>query len=161
MALEQGRAVVERFFEGQESFSWERVLVASSHGLVTKRGEQKHKVSFRLIVPGFKMTTAAMKRRLIAVDPRRVFDRQPYGETTQKLRAVGSIKTPEDRRVMHYDGTATAELLESTLVQLVREEDVLIEAAPVGKRGRRPLQDGRGRANRGDRDVQQQVSHRV
>ena len=173
LELERARAILEKFFAGQPTFDWSKVIVASSHGEVRKSrkdargrkgrtpetdentppgqlGEQRdrdvyHKLSFRIIVPGFKMTMSAMKQRLAEVDPRGVFDRSPYMKT-QKLRVVGAHKTPEDRRVMDLHGQLpTREAMGLSLVQVVGEEDVHLQFGGTGKR-RRPLGDVNSRA---------------
>ena len=120
LALARARVVLEKFFEGH-AFDWERqVIIASSHG----RTPRCYKISYRLVVTGFRMTMAAVKARLVAVDTEKLFDPAPYNKT-QKLRAVGAIKAASDRRVMDLARRPiTAELLGTTLV---RSELVVIE----------------------------------
>ena len=138
MMLSRAQNVLEKFFEGQPSFSWDKVIIASSHGLV----DEGDKVSFHFIVPGFQMTMASIKARLEAVDADGVFDRMPYSRGTQKLRAVGSIKTRADPRPLVLCGREpTRELLEASLVQLVAEDDVHLHFAPTAKKGRKRRRD--------------------
>ena len=134
--------MLDLFFAGEAGFRQEGVVVAASHG--PKPGSTQFKLSFRLIVPGFKMRMSAIKARLEAVDTAGVFDRAPYNKA-QKLRCIGAYKTPTDRRVMALQGAApSAALLLGTLAQLTASEDVELRCQPragVQKRPRRALGD--------------------
>ena len=107
------------------------VIIASSHG-----GE---KLSYRLFVSGYRMQLGDIKRRImrLGLDSRAggPFDPAIYSRN-QKLRMVGSIKTPTDRRVLKLidvsgaDMGPTVELLAATIVQNVDEGwPLLIEDA--------------------------------
>ena len=122
--------MLNKFFEGQPSFDWDDVVVASSHGQVRRGGGQVHKVSYHLFVPGFKMTMAAMKHRLEAVDGDRLMDRTVY-KSTQKLRAVGATKTARDKRVLSVEGTLSREVAAASLVQLTAEDDIVVRSRPM------------------------------
>ena len=105
------------------------VVIASSHG-----GE---KLSYRIFVLGFRMTMSDIKKRIIrlGLDKNRPFDTAIYS-ANQKLRMVGSIKTPEDARVLklidaeHRDVEPTRERLLDTVVQVVDPSWPLLEEPP-------------------------------
>ena len=121
-----------------------RVLVASSHG-----GD---KLSYRIFCPGFRMLIKDVKARLarLGLDNNRPFDAAIYG-ARQKLRMVGSIKTPQDRRVLDLRGERTEAALLDTLVQVTDDawpllteptiptapaRDLQVAPAPKRRRGR-------------------------
>ena len=117
-----------------------RILVATSHGA--------GKLSFRIYVPGYRMSMADQKARIVRLklDKNRPFDAAIYG-ANQKLRMAGSIKSPQDARVLALsdaDGVPidraliTAAMLADTLVQVVDPGWPLLEealAVPETKRG--------------------------
>ena len=118
--LRAALAGVDTFF----GFTPARVVIASSHA-----GEADgDKVSFRIFVPGYRMLIADVKKRVLRLELNGKaggpFDPAIYG-ANQKLRMVGSIKTPEDRRVLklvdaqQVDVLPTHALLLDTLVQVV------------------------------------------
>ena len=113
------------------------VTIAASHA----GDAHGDKLSFRIFVSGYRMVIADVKRRILrlglhgkAGGP---FDPAIYG-SDQKLRCVGSIKTPEDRRVLklvdaaHGDVPPTPELLRATLVQVVDDAWPLLTEPPEG-----------------------------
>ena len=123
--LEAALAGVKLFF----GFMPPGVLIASSHG--------GQKLSYRIYVPGFRMLLADVKLRLVrlGLDKGRPFDAAIYG-ANQKLRMAGSIKTPEDARVLKLidaqgrDLQPTEDLLKDTLVQVVDEAWPLLTEPP-------------------------------
>ena len=112
-------AGVDTFFG--HPFPRDRIVIASSHG-----GD---KLSFRIFVPGFRMLMADIKARIVrlGLDKNRPFDAAIYG-ATQKLRMVGSIKTPEDARplilsTLHGKPVdPTKDLLLDTIVQVTHPD---------------------------------------
>ena len=108
----------------------EGVVIASSHG-----GE---KLSYRIFVPGFRMRMSDIKKRItrLALDNKSggPFDTAIYS-ANQKLRMVGSIKTPADARVLklidaeHRDVEPTRERLLDTVVQVVDPSWPLLDEA--------------------------------
>ena len=110
------------------------LTIAQSHGGA--------KVSFRIFADGHRMTIADQKARLAArgLDNRHggPFDAAIYSKN-QKLRMVGSIKTPQDARVLalcDLDGAPvqpTADLLLATLVQVVDDAWPLLAEAPPAR----------------------------
>ena len=135
-------ACVDTFF----GFRPERIIVASSHGADLPADHPSHtKLSYRIFVLGFRMRMADIKARLLrlALDSRHggAFDAAIYG-LNQKLRMVGSIKTPKDARNLQLldaagaPATPTLDLLADTIVQLVDPAWPLLEepTAPAGKR---------------------------
>ena len=114
------------------------LVIAQSHG--------PNKLSFRIFAQGFRMSIAHQKARLVArgLDKDRPFDGAIYGKN-QKLRMVGSIKTPQDARVLalcDVGGAAiepTADLLMSTLVQAVDDSWPLLTEDPVQHPVKRPV----------------------
>ena len=120
-------AAVAAFFDG---IMPERVLIAAAHG-----GD---KLSYRLFVPGYRMRMSDIKARIVrlGLDKNRPFDAAIYG-AQQKLRMVGSIKTPQDQRPLKLvdrngcEVEPTLDLLMDTLVQVVNEDwPLLTEATP-------------------------------
>ena len=118
--LQAALRAVDAFF----GFTPADVVVASSHAGVS----DGDKLSYRIFVPGFRMALTDVKKRILrlGLDGKAggPFDPAIYG-ANQKLRCVGSIKTPDDRRVLklidadHNDVQPTADLLRATLVQEV------------------------------------------
>ena len=104
------------------------IVIASSHS----PPGTGNKLSYRLFVPGFRMLVADMKKRLVrlGLDKNRPFDGAIYG-ANQKLRMVGSFKTPDDRRVLALvDREPTEAVLLDTLVQVTDPAWPLIEEPP-------------------------------
>ena len=97
-----------------------RIVIASSHGPA--------KLSFRLWLPDYRMLLGDIKKRILrlALDDKHggPFDPAVYG-SNQKLRLPGSIKSPDDQRLLQLvdsSGVAvepTAALLRDCLVQVV------------------------------------------
>ena len=110
-------AGIDTFF----GFRPDRIVISASHG-----GE---KLSYRVYVPGYRMRMADQKARLVrlGLDKNRPFDAAIYG-SQQKLRMTGSIKTPQDTRVLKLIDAQgknllpTEALLLDTLVQVVEED---------------------------------------
>lgn len=110
-----------------------RTVLAASHG-----GD---KLSFRVYCVGVRMRMSDIKARILRLhlDGRSSgpFDPAIYS-ANQKLRAVGSLKTPEDARVLklidadHHELQPTAELLVDTLVQVVDDSWPLLVEPPEG-----------------------------
>ena len=96
------------------------VILAASHG-----GE---KLSYRIFVPGYRMRLGLDGRSGGPFDP-------AIYSTNQKLRMPGSIKTPQDTRVLKLiddqgdDVEPMLELLQATIVQAVEDEWPLLEEA--------------------------------
>ena len=118
---------LDRFF----GFTPETIVIASSHS----PPGTGNKLSYRLFVPGFRMLASDMKKRLVrlGLDKNRPFDGAIYG-ANQKLRMVGSFKTPDDRRVLALvDREPTEATLLDTLVQVTDPSwPLLQEPAPLG-----------------------------
>ena len=127
---------VETFFGRRP----DRVVVSSSHG--------GPKLSYRIYVLGYRMKIADQKARLarLGLDERSggPFDAAIYG-ANQKLRMTGSIKTPDDTRVLALstpegvplDPTqVTCAMLVDTLVQVVDPAWPLLEEPGTGTRKR-------------------------
>lgn len=112
-------------------------LIAASHGLGPGHFNGD-KLSFRIFVSGVRMRLSDVKARLVrlGLDKNRPYDGAIYG-ANQKLRMVGSIKTPEDRRpliLVDRDGAEiepTPALLLDTLVQVVDYAWPLLEEPPI------------------------------
>ena len=108
---------IDRFF----GFTPANVRIAESHGGT--------KLSYRFYVPGYRMVIGDMKKRLVrlGLDKNRPFDGAVYG-VNQKLRTVGSYKTPEDRRVLRlYEAEVDAAAVAQTLVKVVEAEWPMIQ----------------------------------
>ena len=110
-------------------FTPETIVIASSHS----PPGTGNKLSYRLFVPGFRMLVADMKKRLVrlGLDKNRPFDGAIYG-ANQKLRMVGSFKTPDDRRVLALvDREPTEAVLLDTLVQVTDPSWPLLTEPPA------------------------------
>ena len=123
--LADALAGVNRFF----GFTPPTIVIASSHS----PPGTGNKLSYRLFVPGYRMLVSDMKKRLVrlGLDKNRPFDGAIYG-ANQKLRMVGSFKTPDDRRVLALvDREPTEAALLDTLVQVTDPAwPLLTEGAP-------------------------------
>ena len=111
-------------------FTPPNIIIASSHS----PPGTGNKLSYRLFVPGFRMLVADMKKRLVrlGLDKNRPFDGAIYG-ANQKLRMVGSFKTPDDRRVLALvDREPTEAILLDTLVQVTDPSWPLLAEPPLG-----------------------------
>ena len=102
-----------------------RMMTMFSHG-----GD---KLSYRLVLPDYRMKIADQKKRLVRLDldKNRPFDAAVYG-VNQKLRTAGSYKTKDVRRVMDLqrEGPLTDADVVDTVVQHVTDEmELLTEAA--------------------------------
>ena len=123
--LADALAGVDRFF----GFTPPEIVIASSHS----PPGQGNKLSYRIFVPGFRMLVADMKKRLVrlGLDKNRPFDGAIYG-ANQKLRMVGSFKTPDDRRVLALvDREPTEAILLDTLVQVTDPSWPLLSEPPA------------------------------
>ena len=111
-------------------FTPPNIIIASSHS----PPGTGNKLSYRLFVPGFRMLVSDMKKRLVrlGLDKNRPFDGAIYG-ANQKLRMVGSFKTPDDRRVLALvDREPTEAALLDTLVQVIDPSwPLLTEGSPA------------------------------
>ena len=130
--LEAALAAIDAFF----GFRPMHIVIAASHGDALPPDHPCHtKLSYRIFVLGFRMTMADQKARILrlGLDSRHggPFDPAIYS-VNQKLRMVGSIKTPDDPRVLaRTDGDPTAARLRDTLVQVVDPDwPLLTEDAP-------------------------------
>ena len=128
-----------------------RIVIAASHGAdLPPDHPSAGKLSYRVFVLGFRMAMKDIKARLVrlGLDNRHggPFDAAIYS-VNQKLRMVGSIKTPTDRRnlaLVTPDGqpiAPTAEALLDTIVQVVDPTWTLLEdSAPSNPFKRTKLQ---------------------
>ena len=112
---------VRKFLGGAPDAPLPRIKTLFSHG--------GPKLSYRLVLPDYRMKIADQKKRTVrlGLDKNRPFDAAPYG-TNQKLRTVGSYKTEEDRRVMDLQrqgGLTDADLVD-TIVQHVTDDMELL-----------------------------------
>ena len=119
--LADARAGVRKFMGTPPDAPLPRIKTLFSHG--------GPKISYRLVLPDYRMKIADQKKRIVrlGLDKNRPFDAAPYG-TNQKLRTVGSYKTEEDRRVMDLQrqGPLTDEDLVDTIVQHVTDDMELL-----------------------------------
>ena len=124
-------AAIDTFFGHRPDL----LIIAHSHGDGT--GPNAHKLSLRFFVPGFRMTPADIKARIVALDLHEAaggpFDTAVYGRR-QKLRTLGSIKGGPDRRVLRLidrDLPSLTQILD-TLVQVVDDAWPLLTADNCG-----------------------------
>ena len=128
--LDAAIAGVAAFFNGELPT---HLTIAASHGL-GKGHTNGDKLSYRIFVHGVRARMSDIKARLVrlGLDKNRPFDAAIYG-ANQKLRMVGSIKTPDDRRPLKLvdrqgvEIAPTADLLLATLLQVVEDEWPLLE----------------------------------
>ena len=119
--LDKALAGVRVFLELPADAPPPRLSICQSHG--------GNKLSFRIFLRDYKMVIGDQKRRLrrLGLDKNRPFDDAVYGRL-QKLRTVGSFKTPQDRRVLEFlDGSApTEQNILDTFVQHVTDDMQLL-----------------------------------
>ena len=122
---------LSRFFADVAGFHLDHLITATSHG--------DRKWSFRFYCDSVVATPAEIKQRIQALElsaPKGgVFDEAVYG-SFQKLRAVGSIKTPADPRQLRLVGVpegdrdALRTALARTIIQQVPPGARRLEASP-------------------------------
>ena len=119
--LETALAGVVAFLELPPDSPPARLSICDSHG--------GNKLSFRIFLRDYKMVIGDQKRRLkrLGLDKNRPFDDAVYGKN-QKLRMVGSYKTPDDKRVLDLldRGCPTEQSILDTIVQHVTDDMVLL-----------------------------------
>ena len=119
--LADAHAGVRKFMGMPPDAPLPRIKTLYSHG--------GPKLSYRLVLPDYRMKIADQKKRIVrlGLDKNRPFDAAPNG-TNQKLRTVGSYKTEEDRRVMDLqrEGPLTDQDLIDTIVQHVTDDMELL-----------------------------------